>query len=227
MVRRRLSQAIVSDFLRDIGSGVIAPGSSLPAESALCDRYGVGRSVVREALQALHAKGFIIVRQGSVATVAARQHWNVLDSDFLAVHTGQEFFLDLQVAREILEPQIAFLAAQNAGPEDIKALESHFDLVEGSPERHAAQDIAFHRALAQASGNAILASFHDSLTSLGQRTRVASAEIPGAIARAQEWHRQILAAVRGHDAESASAAMRLHLRQVREELERLAPLSSR
>lgn len=224
MARRRLSHAIVLDYLRDIGSGAIASGSPMPTEATLCETYGVGRSVVREALQALHAKGFIIVRQGSVATVAARQHWNVLDADFLAVHSGTEFFLDLQVAREILEPQIAALAAQNATPDDVRDLEASFAAMaddSSAPKVHAEQDIRFHRALAQASGNAILASFHDSLTSLGQRTRSASAHIPGAIKRAQQWHEQILEAVRAGDPDSAAAAMRLHLKQVREEIERL------
>ena len=120
MPRRRLSHAIVLDYMRMIGSGEIESGSPLPPESALGEHYSVGRSVVREALQALHAKGFIVVRQGSVASVAARQHWNVLDSDFLAVHSGKEFFLDVQLAREVLEPQIAFLAAENATPETIR-----------------------------------------------------------------------------------------------------------
>lgn len=223
MARYRLSQAIVLDYLKQIGSGELKPGSPMPTEAVLCEKYEVGRSVVREALQALHAKGFIVVRQGSVATVADRQHWNVLDTDFLAVHSGQEFFLDLQVARETLEPQIAYLAAQNRSEEDVAALEAaHAAATKASnPKDHARNDIEFHRALAQASGNAILASFHDSLTSLGQRTRSASATVPGAIGRAWQWHEQILAAVRSRDPESASAAMRLHLRQVREEIQRL------
>ena len=82
----------------------------------------------------------------------------------------------------------------------------------------------FHRALAQASGNAILSSFHDSLASLGERTRSASTTVPGAVERANDWHERILAAVSDGDPESAAAAMKLHLRQVRDEIEHLEPV---
>jgi DNA-binding FadR family transcriptional regulator len=227
MARRRLSEAIVLDYLRLIGEGTLAVGSSMPAEAALCQQYSVGRSVVREALQALDAKGFVVVRQGSVATVAERQHWNVLDTDFLHVHSGTEFFPQLQTARETLEPQIARLAAMNATDAQIAEMIEANVRMQGdknAPAQHAMHDIEFHRALALASGNSILASFHDSLTSLGRRTRIASASVPGAIGRAISWHGEIIEAVRSRDPDGAEAAMRLHLRQVRAELGRLQEL---
>jgi DNA-binding FadR family transcriptional regulator len=227
MARRRRSEAIVLDFLRSIGEGTLSVGSPLPAESILCQRYGVGRGVVREALQALDAKGFVVVRQGSVAKVARRQHWNVLDSDFLHVHSGTEFFPQLQTAREVLEPQIARLAATNATDAAIAAMVEANARLEGdvkNPADHAVHDIAFHRAIAQACDNSILASFHDSLTSLGERARLASAAIPGAIGRAISWHGEIIDAIRSRDPDGAWAAMTMHLRQVRAELVRLDDL---
>jgi DNA-binding FadR family transcriptional regulator len=224
VARGRLSSVIVADYLRVIGSGEMEPGSVLPAESALCDTYGVGRSVVREALQALDAKGFIIVRQGSVATVAPRFKWHILDADFLSVHSGEEFFSQLQIAREVLEPQLASLAALNADDEAIERMGELNRQLATSPqsaEQHAKLDIDFHEVLAFASGNSILATFHSSLTSLGERTRHASASIPGAIERALGWHERILEAVVARDSVAASAAMTLHLRQVHSEIEHL------
>lgn len=224
MARTRLSTAIVRDHLRRIGSGEMPEGSLLPPESVICEEYSVGRSVVRDALQALHAKGFIVVRQGSVASVAPRYRWNVLDSDFLSVNSGSEFYSQLQAAREAIEPQVAALAAQNATDETIEQLDALNKLLaeqKKSPEQHSRIDIEFHETLAFASGNSILASFHSSLTSLGQRTRSASATIPGAIDRALVWHLQILDAVRERDPVAAAAAMQLHLRQVRGEIARL------
>lgn len=223
MPRERLSHAIVSDYLRRIGTGEITPGSSLPPESVLCESYGVGRSVVREALQALDAKGFIIVRQGSVATVAPRYRWHVLDQEFLAVNSGTEFFALLQEAREVLEPQLAAVAADRATPENLREL---IELNErlathDSPEEHAELDIAFHDALARSTDNAILVSMHSSISGLGQRTRSAAAAVPGAIDRAVMWHGQIIEAVRAKSPTSASAAMLLHMRQVHDELTRI------
>jgi DNA-binding FadR family transcriptional regulator len=223
MARSRLSNAIVEHYLKLIGEGTLTPGSQLPTESQLGETHGVGRSVVREALQALDAKGFVVVRQGSVATVAPRYRWHVLDSDFLSVHSGEEFFEQLQEARWLLEPRLAALAASNADEEAIARMEQlNLDLaMKKAPAAHAEVDIEFHETLAFASGNPILASLHGSLTSLGQRTREASASLPGAIERALVWHREILAAVKQRDPQAARAAMELHLRQVLNELRTL------
>lgn len=226
MARERLSHGIVVDYLEKIGSGELEPGEQLPTESALCDTYGVGRSVVREALQALDAKGFVLVRQGSVAVVAPRHRWHVLDPVFLSVNTGEDFFELLQEARELLEPRLAALAAERAIPEildELTQLNEALAAHQESPEEHAALDVAFHEAIAKATDNAVLVSLHASISGLGWRTRYASAAIPGAIDRAVRWHREIVAAVRAKDPVWASAAMDLHLRQVREELERIDP----
>lgn len=223
MARQRLSNAIVADYLRMIGDGEIEPGAPLPPESVLCESYGVGRSVVREALQALDAKGFIVVRQGSVATVAPRYRWHVLDKDFLDATNPQEYFWMLQEARELLEPRLASIAATRASDESIDEMaeiNARLASVTESLE-HAELDIAFHDAVARATDNAILVSMHSSITGLGQRTRSASAAVPGAIERAVMWHEQIVDALRARDAIGASAAMHLHLRQVRGELARL------
>jgi DNA-binding FadR family transcriptional regulator len=224
MARARLSNAIVTDYLRKIGSGEIEPGAALPPESLLCETYGVGRSVVREALQALDAKGFIVVRQGSVASVAPRYKWHVLDSEFLDVNSGEEFFALLQEARELLEPRLASIAAGRATPEaiaEMEAFNSRLAVTKHSPTEHAELDIAFHDAIARATDNSILVSLHASITGLGQRSRSASAAIPGAIDRAVVWHQHIVDALKAGDSVGASAAMHLHLRQVREELSRI------
>lgn len=224
MAKARLSNAIVTDFLQRIGTGEIEPGAALPPESVLCEQYGVGRSVVREALQALDAKGFIVVRQGSVAVVAPRYHWHVLDQEFLAVNNPEEYYSLLQEAREVLEPPLAALAAARATADAIDEMEQvnrRLETVLDDPSQHAELDIAFHDAVARASDNAILVSMHSSITGLGQRTREASSSIPGAIERAVAWHDQVIASIRSRDSVGASAAMHLHLRQVREELERI------
>lgn len=224
MARIRLSNAIVSDYLRSIGAGDILPGDQLPPESVLCETYGVGRSVVREALQALDAKGFIVVRQGSVAAVAPRYQWHVLDQEFLAVTNPEEYFALLQEAREVLEPRLAAIAATRASDaaiDEMAAINQRLAQTKDSPEQHAELDIAFHDAVARASDNAILFSMHSSITGLGQRTRSASAAVPGAIDRAVMWHEQIVAALRSRDATGAASAMHLHLRQVRDELDHL------
>lgn len=222
MARTRLSDAIVKDYLQQIGAGDKAPGDPLPPEAALCETYGVGRSVVREALQALDAKGFIVVRQGSVAVVAPKHQWQVLDQDFLAVTNPRDYFLLVQEARELLEPPLAALAASRATEEalaEMADINKQLAEAKDDPEQHAELDIAFHDAIARATDNAILVSMHASITGLGYQTRKESAAIPGAIDRAIMWHGHILESLRARDSVGASSAMHLHLQQVRGELD--------
>jgi DNA-binding FadR family transcriptional regulator len=225
MVRKRMSDGIVAEFLQKIGAGEIPEGSPLPTEATLCGNYGVSRSVVREAIGALCAKGFIRVSQGSASTVAPRNQWHVLDSAFLELNSGREYFTYLQEARELLEPQIAALAAANALPEDLAeldALQREFD-VANNPDHHAELDIRFHQAIAESTKNPVVASLHESISGLGYRTRLHSAAIPGAIERARFWHSRILECLIGQDSAGAKSAMRLHLRQVRDELVIVSP----
>jgi DNA-binding FadR family transcriptional regulator len=222
MARQRLSDTIVADFLAKIGGGEFDPGSPIPPEGSLCTSYGVGRSVVREALQALHAKGFIVLRQGSVATVAPKHRWHVLDRAFLAVTSGEHYFDDLLEARRVLEPQLARLAAARADDSSLREME---DLtaelaVTRDREAHADLDVAFHEAVARSTGNVILISLNESLAGLGHRTRAATALVPGAIDRAVQWHERITEAIRSRDGVAAEAAMTLHLRQAQLDLDR-------
>jgi GntR family transcriptional repressor for pyruvate dehydrogenase complex/GntR family galactonate operon transcriptional repressor len=224
MPRIKLSNAIVLDYLRKIGSAEMEPGSPLPTEATLCETYQVGRSVVREALQALDAKGFIIVRQGAVAVVAPRYRWHVLDDDFLTVNSGAEFFEYLQEAREALEPYVAAIAATRMTPDvlgELTELNAKLSVVGASPEEHAELDIAFHDLIARTSQNPILISWHSSITSLGHRTRAASAAVEGAVDRAVGWHERVVDAFRSGDGAAVSAAMLLHLKQVRADLARV------
>lgn len=218
-----MADRIVMDVLTAIGSGERAERSPIPAESALAAEYGVSRSVVREAVRTLAAKGFVIASQGSSTTVAPRVHWNVLDPDFLSVNSGEDFFDNLQQAREMIEPNITILAVASITDEDIAHLEAIHEVfvTDLTPEEHARIDIQFHEAVAAASANPVLVALHTLISGLGVRTRERSAELTGAVARAQFWHREILDALRARDATAAESAMRLHLRQVRGELELL------
>jgi len=215
-----MSDLIVADYLRDIGMGTIAERAALPAESSMGATYGVSRSVVREAIRTLAAKGFVVARQGSATVVAPRRLWNVLDSEFLAVNAGQDLFEYLQEARELIEPQISRLAATRIQKDELAELERLQSEVERThdPEQHATLDLAFHQAIAAASGNPVIASMHSLISGLGFRTRALSAGTEGGIERASVWHRLILDALRDKDPNRAESEMRLHIQQAHREL---------
>jgi DNA-binding FadR family transcriptional regulator len=173
-------------------------------------------------MRALSAKGFLSISQGAASQISPKNRWHVLDTDFLEVSGGEEFFTHLQEARDLFEPRISALAAERISEEDLVELEeihrSLKEIGEESATDHADLDIAFHRTIASATNNPVLLSIHDSVSSLGRRQRQAATNVEGAIGRAIFWHEQILQSLQERDSAGAEAAMGLHMSQVREEL---------
>ena len=219
--RPKLSERIVDDFFRDIGDGSLTEGDEVPGEADIVERYGVSRSVAREGLNALAAKGFLTVRQGAATTVAPKFRWQVLDPDFLRVNVGDGLYDHLVEARETIEPFIVRFAAERRSDADVETFTRLLDDLDATedPEANAELDVRLHRAFAAAAKNPVLTSMHDSISSLGYRSRALSGSIPGAIARARQWHLVIVQAIIDGDGAAAEAAMLLHLRQVARELE--------
>lgn len=227
MASPQRTQVIVVDLIRRIASGELKEGDTLPTEPILSHLYGVGRSTVREAVKTLSAKGFVTVRHGTGTSVAPRAGRNELDPEVLRVmgYEGAELFGYLMEAREAIEPAIASLAAERATAEQIETMRTLVvrlaDVGESHPDVHAEVDIAFHETLAVASCNPVLRSLHASIVQLGLASRRRTVRVQGAVDRAIFWHRHILEAVEAHDSVAVQDAMRMHLRQVRSELERV------
>jgi DNA-binding FadR family transcriptional regulator len=97
--------------------GDFAPGSPLPREAELMERFGVSRTVLREALRTLTSKGLVESRPKVGTRVRAQNAWNLLDADMLdwysRVAPPLQFALKLQEMREMIEPYAAALAAEN------------------------------------------------------------------------------------------------------------------
>ena len=216
------SQVIVDDYLHKIVSGELGEGQVLPTETALIQRYGVSRTAVREAIQALASKGFVSIRQGSGSTVAPRSNWHVLDADYLELTGGADAIVqNLAETRDVLEPAIAGLAAARATPEALAALRrAGAELAEAVASGRtgadwAALDLAFHHALAECTGNRVLVSIHGSVSQLGRAHPSPSGGdgSAGTWQRAMFWHEHITEAVAAGDTAAAQDAMRMHLRQ--------------
>lgn len=211
-----MSDTVVAEILQKISSGALSEGSQLPSEAVLCDQFGVSRSVIREAVRALSGKGFLISSQGSSTVVAPKVQWNVLDPEFLRTTSGLEFSTHLQEARSLLEPAMVRLAAERITPEQLKELRRIYEATEKTTdaEGHSRLDLAFHSLIAESTRNPVVVSLHGTLAGLGHRARMVISEVPGAIARANFWHKQVLEALEAYDAAAAGASMELHLRQV-------------
>ena len=129
---------------------------------------------------------------------------------------------DLVEVREILEPEIAALAAVRASSEDIEAMEEAvkaMDQAMDNPDTYIEADLDFHLALAQGSKNALFPVLIDSLVDLLREHRKRAASVDGGLERGQPYHKMILEAIKRNDAKAARDSMQAHLEQVRKEIE--------
>jgi DNA-binding FadR family transcriptional regulator len=158
----RLHHSLAQDIGARILRGEFAPGSLLPNEAEWCDVYGVSRTAVREAIKMLAAKGLIVSRPKIGSRVRPREVWNLLDRDVLAWYWAasdqQHFLSNVQQMREMLEPEVAALAALNHTDSQLAAIEAaYMGMVDStSTTDWNANDVKFHLAVLGAAGNELL-----------------------------------------------------------------------
>ena len=217
---RRLHEHVVDALVRGIVAGELAPGSALPPEPEMGARFGVSRSVVREALRVLDAKGLVEVRHGSGTRVTAPERWDPLDPAILAVLRGRgasvAVLRDLLEARKIVECEVAALAAQRATADDLAALDGTLAAMRGAlnaPDRYVVADSAFHLALLHAARNRVLERMTQPMHELLSFSQALTDAIPGVLSRALADHETIAGAVRRGDSAAAREAMHEHLAQ--------------
>src|SRR5580765_4492051 len=131
--RRGLHGELVHDTGVRILSGELKPGDSVMSE---LDKQEVSRTVVREAVKVLAAKGLISSRPKTGTQVRDRRYWNVLDPDVLAwrleAEPGDDFYESVFETRRVIEPAVAALAAARADSAEIAELESAYERMEES-----------------------------------------------------------------------------------------------
>ena len=201
-----------------IERGQLRPGDRLPAERDLAGRIGVSRPTVRAGLRALAAMGVVQSRHGSGTYIPEGPP--VLGAEPLSFLAALHGFTSAEMyeTRRILEVGAAGLAAERATPDHIATLAEEVANLFASleePQVFLVHDIRFHRAIAAASGNPIVASLVEMVSTLyyERRRQTAQHALARGLRDAAEAHRRIYQAVRGRDAEAARAAMNQHLMQ--------------
>lgn len=161
----RLYDRVAEDLGQRIIAGEFAPGALLPNESECCANYGVGRTAVREAVKMLTAKGLLVSRPKVGSRVQPREAWNLLDADVLSWYRAtvpfRDFASDVQELRVMIEPEAAALAAGNRAAQPFAALTAAYAGMSEAADEEAwnRSDVAFHRAILEASGNVLLMPF--------------------------------------------------------------------
>lgn len=200
-----------------IVGGLYPEGSTLPGDAELQSQQGVSRTVIREALKTLAAKGLIEARARIGTRVRPRQYWNLFDADVLAWHfeagADQTFLASLAEMRMAIEPDAAAHAALRRTEHQAQTL---FDWVArmgdtgNTAESFARADLGFHLAVADASAN----PFMRSISALVELALMASFTLSSPIAdqtafdRSVAVHHAIAKAIADGDANGARAAMR-------------------
>lgn len=151
---------VVQKLGMDIVSGSFAIGEILPGDAELVQRFKVSRTILREAMKTLAAKGMIAPKARIGTRVTSREHWNMFDSDVLHWHfeagVNEEFLLHLYDIRLAFEPFGAFLAAARATEKDtaqLAALSAEMGNPANSKEKRALADMNFHILITEISGN--------------------------------------------------------------------------
>ncbi len=215
--RRRVYDSIVEQIRQLITDGTWAPGQRLPSERELTEMLSVGRTSVREALRILEAMGFIEIRAGDGSYVKDGVEVPSRLHNLAGLIQGDEYIVDLMEAREMIESQIAFVAAESATPKDIADLEAIVDRQAASIEDEeeegvVRENITFHLRLTQATGNHVLIELQQIFFQLSHRTIAELFCVPGRPQESLQQHRAILQAVKEHSPIDAHRLMLKHLR---------------
>jgi GntR family transcriptional regulator, transcriptional repressor for pyruvate dehydrogenase complex len=207
---------VVAHVRELIDRGALGPGARLPPERDLARQVGVSRPTVRAGLRTLAALGVVRSRRGSGTYIPEGPP--TLGAEALSFLAALHKFTieDVYEVRRILEVGAAGLAAERATPDHLATLaEEVTGLFASLTERQVflVHDINFHRSIAAASGNPIVASLVEMVSALHYERRRATAERAAdrELRDAADAHRQIYQAVRTHDADRARRSMNDHL----------------
>jgi GntR family transcriptional regulator, galactonate operon transcriptional repressor len=220
---RGLHGQVVESIGARIIRGDFPPGVALVPED-LEREYDVSKTVIREALRVLAAKGLVDSRQKRGTYVRPRSAWSLLDADMLRWQ-GREnpdsaFLENLAEVRSIVEPAGARLAAQRRTDADLAALEDALAAMAGAgrdADAVIAADLRFHRALLDSAHNELLSRM-EVVIETGLRVRDEIVHQGGHWADSVPAHRALLEAVRAADGDAAVAAMRDLLAQASTDL---------
>ena len=202
--KKKYYETISEQIEQAILSGDWAEGSRVPTEDELSSIFQVGRGSIREAITNLQMSGVLFSSPG-IGTYVADNAIACINNNHLADKLNDPDRIDDIVdARQILEPQLAAYAAENAGAGDIKKMEAAINKAKENWEQNGH---LFHVAIGKACGNEILISLFESLEETSRKKAEHAEMTEEMIAQTIDTYQQILDAIRQKDARLASQKM--------------------
>jgi DNA-binding FadR family transcriptional regulator len=210
-------------LLDSVGKAIVVGAydtNPFPTEADLAKQYAVSRSVTREAVKMLTAKGLLAARPRKGTSVLPQRSWNLFDHDVLRWTLERKFSLDLlrqfTELRIAIEPMAAVLAAQAASAQGIAAIEAGYQRMvaaEAGDDDPLEADIAFHIAVLEASANPFFAQFRD-VVSTALRTSIRFTNRFKGHTASLPQHHAVLTAIMARDPLAAKAAMSMLIEDV-------------
>lgn len=218
-IRGSQTDVVVDGIKRMILEGSIGAGGRLPIEADLAEQLGVSRGSLREGVRALSAMGVLESRQGSGTYVTGLEPSTLMAPlGFIVELQTDKDAVHLHAVRRILETSATLAAGRMITPSQLDEAEGYIDQAEaliGVPDNAVEfmeLDLGFHRVIAQASGNPVLAALIDAFGDRTLRTRIRRALSDDDVERdAVREHRAVLRELRNGDGERAAVHMAEHL----------------
>lgn len=229
IAKSTLADKIAKRVAQMIRNGSYAAGDRLPSINDMASRFGVGHPTLREALKKLETLGLVTVRHGSGVYVQSDQDLLLMSNPVYLGDVSKKMLLDLIEARIPIEVKAVVQAAHNVTDEQIARMEAllneaaeHID----DDSRLTEANMGFHREIASASGNVVLAQLLKVLSNLFEREQRTILDIYGSRDEDHAEHLGILDALRARDEAVAEQRMREHLEGVRETIQQWNPEQS-
>jgi GntR family transcriptional regulator, transcriptional repressor for pyruvate dehydrogenase complex len=199
----RVCEPLVKELINMIREGKLRPGEQLPSQEVLSQELGVSRTSLREAIKELSYRGLIYCKHG------------------VGTFVSNSFATELEVleSRKYIETGTAFLAALRASSEELQEVYRLVKAMEENVQKRdfrafSAQDLEFHRQIAQLSGNHVFQKILQTLGDLVLEQQNTVQQLPGALERANQFHHRILEAISSRNPVAASQLMADHIEDV-------------
>ena len=211
-----------------IVSGRYPAGSTVPPEPMLCEELGVSRTVVREAVKSLVAKGLLITGPKVGTRVLPEDNWNWFDPDVVIwkskMGLTREFLRDLQELRRVVEPAGERLAAERATLADIAEIEAAYAGMKSAIENggdYVSSDLRFHQGLLRACHNRMVVQMSKALGALLRTSFEISTSRPDGPSQSLPLHRAVLDAVIARKPAAAEKACLVLIDGAQEDIEQV------
>jgi DNA-binding FadR family transcriptional regulator len=217
--RQRLHDQMIRQVALGVIRGEIGQGE-LSTEGDLCRHFQVSRTILREAVKVLAAKGLIELRPKTGMHVRPRNEWNLVDPDLLGwlceAGVDELFIRDLCEVRSIVEPAAAELAARRATAEEIESLLKWYHLIEVNTDHEEARldaDRNFHATIFAACHNVFLTQMNATVGAAIRATQQIGVHLPEVMEESVQVHKEVADAIARRDCSGARDAMERLVRQ--------------